>query len=248
MTHGRKVCNTLKEIRRQIADRNDIAYLTTDCHFEGECQGTCPKCEAELKYLENELHKRRLAGKVATVAGIALGIAGTFSTCNIAKQNTPQQDNMLNSEEMRIRKGQIESSNIINTIPTISINSTLIDTTQKDSNYRETLMGIAEIFPEFPGGEVELEKFLKDNIVYPKEAKEAAIEGRVMVRFTINKDGTISDVTVARSPHKLLSDEAVRVIQAMPKWIPGKQFINNEWEPANVRFVLPIDFKLNDKE
>ena len=86
MTHGRKVCNTLKEIRRQIADRNDIAYLTTDCHFEGECQGTCPKCEAELKYLENELHKRRLAGKAATVAGISLGIASTFSACNAPQQ------------------------------------------------------------------------------------------------------------------------------------------------------------------
>ena len=57
MTRGKQTCKILKEIRQQIADRNDIEYITSECHFQGECKGTCPKCEAELQYLENELSK-----------------------------------------------------------------------------------------------------------------------------------------------------------------------------------------------
>ena len=110
MTHGRKVCNTLKEIRQQIADKNEIEYVTSECHFEGECKGTCLKCESEVKYLEKELHKRKLIGKAVAVAGISLGVAGIFPACNTSKQNTFQNDNLLNSEETRIRKGQVNDT------------------------------------------------------------------------------------------------------------------------------------------
>ena len=72
--------------------------VTSECHFQGECQGTCPKCEAELKFLEKELHKRRQLGKAVAVAGISLGIASTFSACN-----TPQkQPNITTSSEQEI--------------------------------------------------------------------------------------------------------------------------------------------------
>jgi hypothetical protein len=92
MTHGRKVCNTLKEIRQQIADRNEIEYSTSECHFEGECEGTCPKCDAELRYIENELHKRTHFGKAAAVAGIALGMAMPFSGCISGDPIPPEGD------------------------------------------------------------------------------------------------------------------------------------------------------------
>ncbi|MCL2131838.1 MAG: carboxypeptidase-like regulatory domain-containing protein [Lentimicrobiaceae bacterium] len=108
MTHGRKVCNTLKEIRRQIADKNDIEYSTDDCRFEGECKGTCPKCDAEVKYLEKELHKRTQLGKTAVIAGISLGIAGTFSAYNTPQRDILQNDNLLNSEDTIVRKAQVQ--------------------------------------------------------------------------------------------------------------------------------------------
>ena len=81
MTYGRKVCNTLKEIRQQIAAQNEIEYTTSECPVEEECVGTCPKCESEVKYLETELNKRRLLGKAVAVAGISLGIASIFPAC-----------------------------------------------------------------------------------------------------------------------------------------------------------------------
>ena len=67
---GKSKCKILKDIRRQIAENNDIAYITSECKFQGECSGTCPKCEAELRYLEEELRKRQAAGKAVAVAGI----------------------------------------------------------------------------------------------------------------------------------------------------------------------------------
>ena len=81
MNKGKEICETLKEIRQQIADKNEIDYSPSQCHFQGECKGTCPKCEAEVRYLENELHKRNKFKKVASIAGISLGVALTVSAC-----------------------------------------------------------------------------------------------------------------------------------------------------------------------
>ena len=92
MTRGKETCKILKEIRQQIADKNEIEYITSECHFQGECQGTCPKCESELQYLEKELHKRRQLGKAVAIAGIAtvsfgvaMASAITFSSCQEGK-------------------------------------------------------------------------------------------------------------------------------------------------------------------
>ena len=73
-TRGRNICNTLKAIRKQIADANGISYSPDECHFEGECKGTCPKCEQDVRDLEHELHLRQMAGEAIKVAGVALGI------------------------------------------------------------------------------------------------------------------------------------------------------------------------------
>ena len=77
--HGKKKCKILKEIRKQIAKDNDITYVTTECKHQGNCKGTCPKCEAEVRYLEAELEKRRMAGKQVVVAGIAAAMVLTSS-------------------------------------------------------------------------------------------------------------------------------------------------------------------------
>ena len=68
---GKDKCKILKEIRQKIADENDIPFVTSECRYKGECKGTCPRCEAELAYLENELLKRKQAGKRIVVAGLA---------------------------------------------------------------------------------------------------------------------------------------------------------------------------------
>lgn len=81
MKKGRAKCKALKEIRKQIADANDIPYVVSQCAYQGDCKGTCPKCEAELKYLERELAVRQSLGKAVAIAGISLGACSTLTAC-----------------------------------------------------------------------------------------------------------------------------------------------------------------------
>lgn len=73
---GKQKCRILKEIRQRIADENDIPYVTRECTFQGECRGTCPRCESELRYLERELALRASIKKGVTVAALCAGMAG----------------------------------------------------------------------------------------------------------------------------------------------------------------------------
>lgn len=77
MKHGKNICNQLKAVRKRIAEENDIPLKMEECTYKGECCGTCPRCEAEVHYLEKALADRLRLGKVATVAGLALGLAAT---------------------------------------------------------------------------------------------------------------------------------------------------------------------------
>ena len=91
MYKGKRTCKILKEIRAQIAAENDIAYVTSECKHQGDCAGTCPKCEAEVRYLEKELEKRIKLGKVVTVAGLAAAITATSlsaTACSLFEQTT----------------------------------------------------------------------------------------------------------------------------------------------------------------
>ena len=81
---GKEKCKALKEIRKQIAEQNDIKYVVEECKHKGECKGTCPKCEAEVRYLERELEKRRNIGKKVAIAGVSLSVAASFSACSPA--------------------------------------------------------------------------------------------------------------------------------------------------------------------
>lgn len=100
---------------------------------------------------------------------------------------------------------------------------------------------VVEQMPEFPGGKEALMKFISENVKYPKEAEEKGLQGRVVVRYVIEKDGSISEVEIAKSVNEYLDAEAIRVVNAMPKWIPGKQ----KGEPVRVKFTIPITFRLS---
>lgn len=99
---------------------------------------------------------------------------------------------------------------------------------------------IVEQMPTFPGGDGKLMEWLSKNIKYPAVAEENGVQGRVIVRFVVGKDGSISNASVVRSVDPSLDKEALRVVKAMPRWIPGKQ--NGAAVP--VWFTLPVTFQL----
>ena len=103
---------------------------------------------------------------------------------------------------------------------------------------------VVEEMPQFPGGPAALFEFISENIQYPKDAEKAKLQGRVIVTFVVKKDGSITDAKVVKSVAPSLDAEALRVINAMPNWAPGKQ----GGQPVNVKYTVPLTFRLNGND
>ena len=101
---------------------------------------------------------------------------------------------------------------------------------------------VVENMPEFSGGPMAMMQYLQGNIRYPEEARDNNIQGRVLIQFVVEKDGSISNTEVVKSVHELLDAEALRCISAMPAWTPGTQ----RGEAVRVKFTVPINFRLDD--
>lgn len=211
-TRGRNICDTLKAIRKEIADANGIEYSPEECHFKGECRGTCPKCEQEVKDLEYELRLRQMAGTAIKVAGVAAGIVA-MTACSDGNIQRTASDNAKQGRTAVIK-------------PTADPVSSKI-------------FGAAEEMPSFPGGEKALMQYIKDNTYYPEEMCEGAAQGRVMVGFVINEDGSISDVKVLRSLTPELDEVAVKIVKGMPRWNPGKQ----NGKAVKTKYTVPVSFR-----
>ena len=104
----------------------------------------------------------------------------------------------------------------------------------------QTIFEVVENMPDFPGGQAALMQYLAKNIKYPTIAQENGTQGRVIVQFVVNKDGSIVDAKVVRSVDPYLDKEALRVINTMPKWKPGMQ----RGKPVRVKFTVPVMFRL----
>lgn len=115
-----------------------------------------------------------------------------------------------------------------------------IEDTVVENKVEEEIFVFVEDFPEFPNGEENMYKYLGANIKYPKDALENGIQGTVVVKFVVEKDGTISNVKAIRKIGGGCDEEAVRVVKRMPRWKPGKQ----RGKPVRTEFTLPIQFKL----
>ena len=111
---------------------------------------------------------------------------------------------------------------------------------EKPKEEETKVFDVVEQMPEFPGGQGALFEYLSKNIKYPVVAEENGIQGRVIVTFVVERDGSITDVKVARSVDPSLDKEAVRVVKSMPKWIPGKQ----NGSAVRVKFTVPVMFRL----
>ena len=99
---------------------------------------------------------------------------------------------------------------------------------------------VVEVMPSFPGGQAALFEWLSKNIKYPVVAEENGVQGRVIVTFVVERNGSITDVQVVKSVDPSLDKEAVRVVKAMPHWIPGKQ----NGSAVRVKFTVPVTFRL----
>lgn len=137
-----------------------------------------------------------------------------------------------NAEE--IQTGDVEE---IAPVEDSVIDVPVIEEEEEDA---DMIYQVVENQPEFPGGTSALMQYLSNNIQYPEASQEKGVQGRVVVQFIVNKDGSISDPVVARSVDPNLDKEALRLVSSMPKWKPGIQ----RGKPVRVRYTLPVAFKL----
>ena len=126
---------------------------------------------------------------------------------------------------------------------TLSLDYNDIIATAPVNDDKDKIYDTVEVMPEFPGGVEAMYKWLAEHLKYPAEAAKKKVQGRVMVQFVVETDGSITQVEVKRSPDDLLSDEAKRFVQLMPKWTPGKV----GGKPVRTAFNLPISFRLPGK-
>lgn len=136
----------------------------------------------------------------------------------------------------------LKAQNVVN--PTNEKNNiTILRAVGDDSTVsdKEKVYQVVEQQPSFPGGREELFKYLAYNVRYPIDAAKNKIEGRVLVTFVVEHDGSISNVNVANSVYPSLDKESIRVVSGMPKWIPGKA----NGKTIRVKYTIPITFRLN---
>lgn len=275
MKRGKHTCKVLKEIRRQIAEANDIEFITSECRYQGDCAGTCPKCEAEVQQLEQQLAHKRLTGKSIAVLGISSGLIAMTAplvSCNhpanrtqgeMISDTTEQQvtepflegkmlyDSTMQSmpgDSMGIKDGanpkKTRKTSVPPVTPAASPLSAITDIPGEASAPADTLddepVLLGEIpvsFAEYPGGTQAMMTFLRKNFQYPRI--EAKVQGRCIVQFTVQPDGTVTDARVIRGVHPLYDQEALRVVGIMPKWNPG----TSRGKAVKATYTLPFIFR-----
>lgn len=274
MKRGKQTCKILKEIRKQIAEENDIELVTSECTYQGDCKGTCPKCEAEVRYLERELEKRQRMGKAAIFAGMSLGAVFASAGCGPLVQRTGDVPNDTYDTSEVVQDTIHDEFERLAGEPCVpDINEMTNDSIQRDTIPDEPFMLEGDVLvpvdslkvfvfepvedeerpgvyivvdqmPEFPSGDKGLYQFIADNIKYPAEAKEEGIKGRVFVNFIVEPDGSVSDIRVLRGIGGGCDEEAVRVVKSMPRFKPGMQ----DGETVRVSYTIPVFFRLEDKQ
>ena len=144
MSKGKSICSVLKTIRKQVADANGIKYEPRVCHYQGECLGTCPACEAEVRYLEQQLDMRRQLGKAVAIVGISAGLAA-LTGCSSASKVAKENDAVMANTEHVLKTGEV-----------------VVDEKHPTPATAEKVFGIVEQMPMFRGGDRGLKAFLAE--------------------------------------------------------------------------------------
>ena len=153
------------------------------------------------------------------------------------------EDEMKSQDEIMNSKVAVGFANVIGNDENgevLKAKEALVTEPVKPKEEENKVFDVVEQMPSFPGGMAALMAYLQKSIKYPPVAEENGIQGRVVCTFVVERDGSVTDVRVAKSVDPSLDKEAVRVVSAMPKWIPGKQ----NGQSVRVKYTLPVTFRL----
>lgn len=206
MKNGRRTCEVLKEVRRKVAQENNIALTERECTFEGDCRGTCPYCEAEVRYLERELQRRKALGRAVAVAGLAV----SSMMMGYGQSVTPQAPTATS-------------------LPPTTNDSIIID---GNGEWEPVGIVVADVdlptpqqwHPDISGT---LAQYLKERLTVPRSVLRNRTIERTYIVLIINEDGEVKEVVFQPkndSPgeeEKAFYEDVTRILKAMPKWVGG---------------------------
>ncbi len=216
MTHGKNVCKQLKEVRKRIAEENDIPLEIKECTYKGECRGTCPRCEAEVRYLENILADRLRLGKVATVAGLALGLAAT------AQAQAPQAN--ANPEVSPVVKETVQKKETIRLHGTVIEDrteepqpfATVVFKKGKDTKATAKTNFDGEFDINLPKGDYSIEVQFVGYLKYTlNEAHYDSDTTILPIRLVVNPDIKLETIDIKETMIGAFDDE---MFEANPSW------------------------------
>ncbi|MBQ3788585.1 MAG: energy transducer TonB [Bacteroidales bacterium] len=236
--HGKSICKQLKAVRQRIAEENDIPLEQRECTYEGSCRGTCPRCEAEVQYLERALASRLKLGRAATVAGLSLSLAA----CGNGQGGPLVEADSLSDGEVFEEVGPEDT--LTPPPPPLPPDYALPElegiVALGDPNYPEEFAAPKDsqkddfydgyytepaVKAEFPGGQKALERWLDRHVQTPSQFEVDGIVGEVVAALRIESDGHVSGYRIIKGLEGC-NNEARRVINTMPRWkpagIPGK--------------------------
>ena len=273
MKKGKQTCKILKEIRKQIAEENDIELVISECTYQGDCKGTCPKCEAEVRYLERELEKRQRLGKAAVFAGMSLGTLLTSAAACDSTSKMPTA-NTNNPDSLEVVQNDTIPEPLMGIFPMYRA------LYEFDAEAYQNLLQKKFVFPEMKnlsvvGGKIEYEHTKPGKACESmEELAEAAQEfrapyypegeqdmlmvlslqskvdvgsyrGAMEVAFTVDVMGTLSNVEVMKGVDKALDDAVVSIFKQM-KWHPAYYQLKDGYGsmPFECRCVQKILFPI----
>ena len=245
MERGKQTCRILKDIRRQIAEANDIEFITSECQYQGDCLGTCPKCEAEVRYLEQQLERKRMAGKAITILGISAGLVAMapMTSCSSSPNKGTSQETISDSTNASVMFGEICPTPVEDTIPMV----------EKDT---ESIVAPPPLEAPFStSGEILIQKepdstnmtlvgFVPPTMDEAPSANDTLDVAAVMPEFPGGAQELMKFIIIqpklVRSVDPYLDKEALRIVGLMPKWKPGEL---DDGTKVAVRFTIPVMFR-----
>ena len=265
MAKGKQTCKILKEIRKQIAAENDIKLVIEECTYQGDCRGTCPKCEAEVRYLERELEKRQRMGKAAMVAGLSVGLLGASQVALAQQPDTITPKSNYSEElmekvailgEIPIRYIAIDlfahrevmdlfAPSVTKNLDIVGFNLNAPDDWNwtSENDFMELVKANTKNFytPVFSGGESELIDFISQNL--GKNADDNAY-GDMEVAFTVEPNGKLSHIEIIKGINEQLDAQVAALFKFM-EWKPAIwELISGEKIPFACQCVQKLHFPM----
>ncbi len=219
---GKEKCKMLRELRKKIAQENNIPFSSEECNYKGECKGTCPKCDAELAYLEAEVQRRNGLGKiVALSAGMALALSACNSEAGDMAREPADSANHADQKTENREEAPTVSSEYATPRP-------------------ESDVVLEGDFPYIPNPTKEMvADYLVNTVVYPAEMVMQRKECSIIVNFKYSHEGEISDLKIENSTDPQFNKAIETALSKMSETLDGADLEDGQ------EYSIPLDFKFS---